>query len=53
MHVGGATILTEAGIPPYIIQAIDQWASDAIQIYIHHYPILPVALVYAHVSHPS
>ena len=46
MHTGGATVLTKAGIPPHIIQAIGWWASDAFQIYIHHHPMLLTALVY-------
>ena len=34
MHAGGATCLAEHGIPPSIIQAAGQWASEAFLIYI-------------------
>ena len=47
---GGATALAQAGIPPYIIQAIGRWASEAFQIYVHHHPVLLVALLCSSIS---
>jgi hypothetical protein len=43
---GGATALAEAGIPPYMVQAIGRWSSDAFQIYNCRHPVLLAALVY-------
>ena len=31
LHAGDATVLAQAGIPPYIIQAIGHWALDTFQ----------------------
>jgi hypothetical protein len=45
MQAGSATTLAEEGIPPYIIQGVGQWASDAFQIYIWKSPILLQALI--------
>ena len=50
LHAGGATVLAQAGVPPYIIQAIGHWASGAFQIYIHHHPVLLVALLCSSIS---
>jgi len=44
LRAGGATSLTENGVPPSIIQAIGRWASDAFKIYICKNPVLIQAL---------
>ena len=51
MRAGGATSLAESGIPPYLIQAIGQWASSAFQIYIRKNPVLLQALLFSHTAH--
>ena len=50
LHAGGATVLTQAGIPPHIIQVIGHWASDTFQIYIHHHPVLLTTLLFSNRS---
>ena len=50
LHAGGATALTQAGIPPHIIQAIGHWASDTFHIYIRHHPVLLTALLFSNRS---
>ena len=50
LRAGGATVLTQAGIPPHIIQAIGCWASNTFQIYIHHHLVLLTALLFSNRS---
>ena len=50
LRAGGATALTQAGIPPHIIQAIGRWASDSFQIYIRHHLVLLTALLFSNRS---
>jgi len=51
MHAGGATSLAEAGVPPNIIQAIGQWASNTFQIYIRKNPVLLQAMLFRCPAH--
>jgi hypothetical protein len=51
MCAGGATALTEAGIPPDLIQAIGCWSSDAFKIYIRCHPMLLAALLFSTTCH--
>lgn len=48
MRAGGATALAEAGIPPYLIQAIGRWSSEAFQTYIRRQPVLLATLLFGH-----
>lgn len=45
LRVGGATELSEAGIPSYMIQAIGRWSSETFRIYIRQHPVLLAALL--------
>lgn len=47
LRAGGATALAEAGIPPYIIQAIGRWTSEAFQTYIRRHPVLLAVLLFS------
>ena len=51
MCAGGATSLAEAGVPPNIIQAIGQWASDTFQIYIRKNSVLLQAMLFGCPAH--
>jgi hypothetical protein len=47
LRCGGATALAEAGVPLHLIQAIGQWTSDTVQIYIRRYPAILAAILFA------
>jgi len=48
LHSGGTTNLANRGVPPYLIQSIGRWASDAWQVYIQKHPTLQAALLFGH-----
>jgi hypothetical protein len=48
LRSGGATDLANAGVPPYLIQSIGRWASEAWRIYIRRHPALQAALLFCH-----
>jgi hypothetical protein len=50
LRAGGATMLAERGVAPYLIQAAGRWSSEAFRIYVRKNPFLLQALLF---SNPS
>jgi len=46
MCAGGATLLTELGTLPHLIQAISRWKSDTFEVYIRKHSVLIQALLF-------
>jgi hypothetical protein len=51
MCAGGATSLAEAGVSPYIIQAMGCWAMDTFKIFIRKNPVLLQAMLFSQPAH--
>jgi hypothetical protein len=47
LRAGGATMLAEKGVAPFLIQAAGRWSSDAFRLYVRKNPFLLHSLLFA------
>jgi hypothetical protein len=50
LRAGGATMLAEKGVAPFLIQAAGRWSSEAFRIYVRKNPFLLHSLLFANLS---